>query len=60
MSVGGHTDTPVDLFTVGNVGGKCPFLGNGQSDLIRTPSQVVLVGCWSETIRGTVCDGLET
>jgi hypothetical protein len=40
MSVGGHTDTPVDLVAAGNADAKRPCVGNGQTVLIRTPTQV--------------------
>jgi hypothetical protein len=50
MSVGGCTDTPLDLVTTGNVDGKRPCLGNGQTVMMRTPTQNEFVECWSETI----------
>ena len=50
MSVGGCGDTPVDLDTSGNADGKRPCLGNGQTVLMRTPTQVEFVECWSEAI----------
>ena len=49
MSVGGHSDTPVDLVTSGNTDVKRPCLDNGRV-LMRTPTQVVFVECWSETL----------
>jgi hypothetical protein len=53
MSVGGHADTPVDLVTAGNADAKHPCLGNGQTVLMRTPTQAEFVECWSETIIRT-------
>ena len=50
MSVGGCADTPVDVDTAGNADGKRPCLGNGQTVLMRTPTQAEFVECWSETI----------
>ena len=50
MSVGGHDDTPVDLVAAGNVDVKHPCLGNGQTVLMRTPTQTEFVECWSETL----------
>ena len=50
MSVGGCADTPVDVDTTGNADGKRPCLGNGQTVLMRTPTQVEFVECWSEVI----------
>ena len=35
MSVGGCTDTPLDLVVAGNVDGKHPCLDNGQTVLMR-------------------------
>ena len=46
MSVGGHTDTPVDLDTSGNVDEKRPCLDNSQTVLMRTPTQDEFVECW--------------
>jgi hypothetical protein len=50
MSVGGCGDTPLDLVAAGNADGKHPCLGNGQTVLIRTPTQDEFVECWNETI----------
>ena len=62
MSVGGCTGTPLDLvsvqpptdinlcFVTGNADGKRPCLGNGQTVLMRTPTQAEFVECWSETM----------
>ena len=50
ISVGGCTDTPVDLVAAGNADGKRPCLGNGKTVLMRTPTQVEFVECWSESI----------
>ena len=50
MSVGGHVHTTVDLVVVGNVDAKHPCLGNGQTVLMRTPTQAEFVECWSEAI----------
>jgi hypothetical protein len=50
MSVGGCADTPVDVDTVGNADGKRPCFGNGQTVLMRTPTQAEFVECWSESI----------
>ncbi len=50
MSVGGCTDTPVDVDTAGNADGKHPCLGNGQTLLMRTSTQAEFVECWSEAI----------
>ena len=47
MSVGGCGDTPVDVDTAGNTDGKRPCLGNGQTMLMRTPTQDDFVECWS-------------
>ena len=43
MSVGGCTDTPLDLVAGGNADGKRPCLGNGQNVMMRTPHQRVCV-----------------
>jgi hypothetical protein len=56
MSVGG-TDTPVHVDVAGNADGKRPCLGNGQTVLMRTPSQDEFVECWSEVI---IRNGLRT
>ena len=40
MSVGGCADTPVHVDVSGNADGKRPCLGNGQTVLMRTPTQV--------------------
>ena len=53
MSVGGHADTPVDLVAAGNADAKHPCLGNGQTVLMRTPTQSEFVECWSEVIIRT-------
>jgi hypothetical protein len=50
MSVGGCADTPVDVDESGNADGKRPCLGNGQTVLMRTPTQTEFVECWSEVI----------
>ena len=50
MSVGGCADTPVDVDTTGNTDGKHPCLGNGQTVLMRTPTQAEFVECCSEAI----------
>ena len=50
ISVGGCADTPVDVDTSGNADGKLPCLGNGQTVLMRTPTQTEFVECWSEVI----------
>ncbi len=44
--VGGCADTPVDLVAGGNTDGNRPCLGNGQTVLMRTPTQVEFVECW--------------
>ena len=48
--VGGCDDTPVDLVVGGNADGKHPCLVNGQTVLMRTPTQAEFVECWSEAI----------
>jgi hypothetical protein len=56
MSVGGCADTPLDLVASGNADGKRPCLGNGQTVLMRTPTQDEFLECWNESIimeRGT-------
>ena len=50
MSVGGCADTPVDVDAAGNADGKRPCLGNGQTVLMRTPTQAEFVECWNEVI----------
>ena len=50
ISVGGCADTPVHVDAAGNVDGKRPCLGNGQTVLMRTPTQAEFVECWSEAI----------
>ena len=50
ISVGGCTDTPVYVDVAGNADGKRPCLGNGQTVLMRTPTQAEFVECWSEAI----------
>ena len=50
MSVGGHADTPVDLVATGNTDAKRPCLGNGQTVLMRTMTQVEILECLSETL----------
>ena len=50
ISVGGCADTPVHVDAGGNADGKRPCLGNGQTVLMRTPTQVEFVECWSEAI----------
>ncbi len=50
ISVGGCTDTSVHVDTAGNADGKRPCLGNGQTVLMRTPTQAEFVECWSEAI----------
>ena len=39
MSVGGSADTPVHVDAAGNADGKRPCLGNGQTVLMKTPTQ---------------------
>jgi hypothetical protein len=56
MSVGGCSDTPLDLVSGGNNNGKRPCLGNGQTVLMRTSTQAEFVECWIETIiRNGLC-----
>jgi hypothetical protein len=50
MSVGGCADTPVHVDVALNADGKHPCLGNGQTVLMRTPTQDEFVECWSESI----------
>ena len=50
ISVGGCADTPVHVDAAGNADGKRPCLGNGQTVLMRTPTQAEFVECWSEAI----------
>ena len=50
ISVGGCADTPVHVDGAGNTDGKRPCLVNGQTVLMRTPTQAEFVECWSETI----------
>jgi hypothetical protein len=50
MSVGGHTDTPVDLVATGNDDVKHPCLGNGQIVLMRTPTPAEFVECCGSNI----------
>jgi hypothetical protein len=50
MSVGGCVDTQLDLVSTGNADGKHPCLVNGHTVLMRTPTQVEFVECWSEVI----------
>ncbi len=50
MSVGGCVDTPVDVDTAGNTDGKRPWLGNGQTVLMRTSTQDEFVECWRGAI----------
>ena len=50
ISVGGCADTPVHVDAAGNTDGKRPCLGNGQTVLMRTPTQAEFVECWSEAI----------
>ena len=50
ISVGGCADTPVHVDAAGNADGKRPCLGNGQTVLMRTPTQDEFVECWSEAI----------
>jgi hypothetical protein len=50
MSVGGCADTPVHVDEVVNADGKRPCLGNGQTVLMRTPTQAEFVECWTEAI----------
>ena len=52
-SVGGCADTPVHVDAAGNADGKRPCLGNGQTVLMRTPTQAEFVECWSEAIIRT-------
>ncbi len=48
--VGGCADTPVYVDATGNDDGKRPCLGNGQTVLMRTPTQADFVECSSEEI----------
>ena len=48
-----HADSPVDLVVSGNTDPKGPCLGNGQTVLMRTPTQAEFVECWSEAIIRT-------
>jgi hypothetical protein len=48
--VGGCADTPLDLVAAGYADGTCPCLGNGQTVLMRTPTQSEFVECWIEVI----------
>jgi hypothetical protein len=50
ISVGGYADTPAHVDAAGNAEGKRPCLGNGQTVLMRTPTQAEFVECWSEAI----------
>jgi hypothetical protein len=50
ISVGGCVDTPVHVDGPGNPDGNRPCLDNGQTVLMRTPTQVEFVECWSEVI----------
>jgi hypothetical protein len=50
ISVGGCADNPLDLAAGGNADGKRPCLGNGQTVLMKTPTQAEFVECWSEAI----------
>jgi hypothetical protein len=50
ISVGGCTDTLVYVDAAGNADGKRPCLGNGQTVLMRTPTQAEFAECWSESI----------
>jgi hypothetical protein len=50
MTVGGHTDHPVDLCGEDSADGKCQCLGKGQTVLTKPPSQVEFQECWSEAI----------
>jgi hypothetical protein len=50
ISVGGCADTPVHVDAAGNADGNRPCLGNGQTVLMRTPTQAEFVECWSEAI----------
>ena len=50
MSVGCHKDTPVDLVVEGNTDSKDSCLGNGQTLMMRTPTQDEFVEGGSETI----------
>ena len=43
MSVGGHTDTPVDLVVTGNTDAKRSCLDIGQTVLMRKPTQTEFV-----------------
>jgi hypothetical protein len=51
ISVGGCSDTPVDVYPAGNADGKRPCLGNGQTVLMRTQTQTEFVECWSVIIK---------
>ncbi len=50
IPVGGCADTPVHVDGAGNADGKRPCVRNGQTVLIRTPTQAEFVECWSEAI----------
>jgi len=53
ISVGGCADTPVHVDAAGNTDGKRSCLGNGQTELMRTPTQAEFVECWSNFVGGT-------
>jgi hypothetical protein len=53
ISVGGCPDTPVYVDAAGNADGKRPCLDNGQTVLMRTPTQTEFVECWSNFVGGT-------
>ncbi len=50
ISVGSCVDTPVDVDAAGNADRNRPCLGNGQTVLMRTPTQTEFLECWSEAI----------
>ena len=51
ISVGGCADTPVHVDAAGNADGKRPCLGNGQTVLMRTPTQAFVGGTWMGASR---------
>ncbi len=50
MTVGGHTDNPVDLCVEDNTDVKRQCLGKGQTILTKQPRQDEFEECWSEAI----------
>ncbi len=57
MSVGGCADTPVHIDTAGNADGKRPCLGNGQTVVMRTPTQDEFVECCFCNGQATLSEG---